>query len=66
MQQEEMPSGLKDLLTQTLTQNAKANSMLKGRGIKNLSECSYVTLSDTRFIWAIPSQVRSNPLLSYA
>lgn len=36
MQQEEMPSGLKDPLTQILTQNAKANNMSKGHGIKNL------------------------------
>ena len=31
-----MPSGLKDPLIQTLTQNVRANSMSKGRGIKSL------------------------------
>lgn len=50
LQQEETPSGLKDPLIQTLTQNVKANNMLKGHGIRNLSVCSYVILSDTRFI----------------
>jgi hypothetical protein len=36
MQQEEMPSGLKDPLIQTLIQNVRVNSMSKGPGIKNL------------------------------
>lgn len=36
MQQEEMPSGLKDPLTRTLTQNVRANSMSNGHGIKSL------------------------------
>lgn len=49
MQQEETPSGLKDPLIQTPIQNVKANNMLKGHGIKNLSEYNYATLSDTRF-----------------
>lgn len=36
MQREEMPYGPKDPLTQTLTQNVRANSMSKGHGIRSL------------------------------